>query len=45
MFIAAQIGVVSGDPVYAICAQSKLKGNSPRPEVTPNCLGQLFSLS
>jgi hypothetical protein len=36
MFIAAQNGVTSGDPMYAICAQSKVTGNKPSPEAVPN---------
>jgi hypothetical protein len=33
---AAQKGVIKGDPMYEICAQSKVKGNIPRPVDTPN---------
>lgn len=35
-FMAAQNGTKSGDPTYVICAQSKVIGNRPKPEVTPN---------
>jgi hypothetical protein len=35
-FAAAHQGVRRGDPIYAICAQSKVMGNSPRPDATPN---------
>jgi hypothetical protein len=33
---AAQNGIMSGDPMYAICAQSKVTGNKPSPEEIPN---------
>ena len=39
MFMAAQNGVIKGDPMYAICAQSKVRGNSPRPDEMPNYRG------
>lgn len=35
-FAAAQKGVIKGDPIYEIWAQSKVKGNIPRPVATPN---------
>jgi hypothetical protein len=37
MFMAAQNGVISGDPMYAIWAQSKVTGNKPSPDEIPNC--------
>lgn len=36
MLSAAQNGVTSGEPMYAIWAQSKVTGNSPKPDDTPN---------
>lgn len=36
-FAAAQNGVISGDPMYEICAQSKVTGSIPKPDLTPNC--------
>jgi hypothetical protein len=36
MFMAAQNGVTSGEPMYAICAQSNVTGNNPSPEAVPN---------
>lgn len=42
MLAAAHHGVSKGDPIYAIWAQSKVKGNMPRPEATPNYSGQRF---
>jgi len=39
MFIAAQNGVINGEPMYAICAQSKVTGNNPRPDEIPNYSG------
>jgi hypothetical protein len=36
MFIAAQKGTTSGDPIYAIWDQSNVMGNNPSPEATPN---------
>ena len=36
MFKAAQKGTTRGDPMYAICDQSKVIGNNPSPEATPN---------
>jgi hypothetical protein len=36
IFIAAQNGTTRGDPMYAICDQSKVIGNNPRPDATPN---------
>jgi len=38
MFMAAQNGVIKGEPMYAICAQSKVTGNNPRPDEIPNKL-------
>lgn len=38
MFMAAQNGVIKGEPMYAICAQSKVTGNNPRPDEIPNRL-------
>jgi len=35
-FIAAQKGVTKGEQIYAICAQSKVTGKRPKPELTPN---------
>ena len=35
-FMAAQKGVSKGEPIYAICAQSKVTGKRPSPELTPN---------
>ena len=37
MFRAAQNGTTRGDPMYAIWDQSKVNGNNPSPEATPNC--------
>ena len=34
---AAQKGVISGDPMYEIWAQSNVMGSMPRPDRTPNC--------
>ena len=34
---AAQNGVMRGDPMYDICAQSKVIGRIPNPDRTPNC--------
>jgi len=45
IFIAAQKGVIKGDPMYAICAQSKVTGNRPRPDEIPNCKMSAGSLS
>jgi hypothetical protein len=36
MFNAAQKGTTSGEPMYAICDQSKVIGKRPRPDATPN---------
>lgn len=33
---AAHQGVSNGEPMYAICAQSNVKGNKPSPEEVPN---------
>ena len=33
---AAHQGVNSGEPIYAIWAQSNVMGKSPRPDETPN---------
>lgn len=34
---AAHHGVSSGEPIYAIWAQSNVMGKRPNPETTPNC--------
>ena len=35
--VAAQSGVMIGEPMYDICAQSKVMGINPRPVEVPNC--------